>query len=120
MLTDRYLDGVPGGFAGGARRVARAESADRRRASPHIRALNEIARGRGQTLAQLAMAWALRDDRVTSVLVGASSVEQLEANLAAVENLAFDDDELARIDEHAVDTGTSTCGAASSAVGADD
>ena len=64
-----------------------------------------MAAGRGQSLAQMALAWLLRDDRVTSVLIGASSVAQLDANLAAVDRLGFDADELARIDEHAVDAG---------------
>ncbi|BDZ57277.1 hypothetical protein GCM10025872_09340 [Barrientosiimonas endolithica] len=71
----------------------------------HIRALNRIARSRGQSLAQLALAWVLRDPRVTSVLVGASSVEQLENSVGALDNLAFDDAELAKIDKHAVDAG---------------
>ncbi len=70
-----------------------------------IRALTEIAGGRGQTLAQLAIAWTLRNAGVTSALVGASSVQQLEANLAAVSNLRFTAEELAAIDEHAVDMG---------------
>jgi L-glyceraldehyde 3-phosphate reductase len=71
----------------------------------HIRSLNEIATSRGQTLAQLALAWVLRDRRVTSVLVGASSVEQLDDSLGALETLDFSDDELNRIDEHAVEGG---------------
>jgi L-glyceraldehyde 3-phosphate reductase len=70
-----------------------------------IRALNEIAGERGQTLAQMALAWALRDPRVTSVLVGASSVAQLEQNVAALGGPAFSDDELARIDGDAVEGG---------------
>jgi L-glyceraldehyde 3-phosphate reductase len=70
-----------------------------------VRALNEIAAGRGQTLAQLALAWVLRDPRITSTLIGASSVAQLEDNVAAVQNLDFSDDELAAIDQHAVDAG---------------
>jgi L-glyceraldehyde 3-phosphate reductase len=68
-----------------------------------VRALNEIAVRRGQTLAQLAIAWALRDKRVTSALLGASSVEQLDQNVAALERLDFDDAELAEIDRYAVD-----------------
>ena len=64
-----------------------------------------MAKERGQTLAQMALAWLLRDERVTSVLVGASSVEQLDDNLLAVKNLEFSDDELAKIDKHAVDAG---------------
>ena len=71
----------------------------------HIRALNDIAAGRGQSLAQMALAWGLRDERVTSVLIGASRPEQLLDNLGALDNLAFTDDELTAIDEHAVDGG---------------
>jgi L-glyceraldehyde 3-phosphate reductase len=70
-----------------------------------IRALNEIAGRRGQSLAQMALAWTLRDDRVTSTLIGASSVEQLDDSLGALENLAFSDDELAEIDRYATDSG---------------
>ena len=71
----------------------------------HVRALDEIARARGQSLAQLALSWALRDERVTSVLIGASSVAQLEENVAAAGHAAFTDDELAAIDRDAVDAG---------------
>jgi L-glyceraldehyde 3-phosphate reductase len=71
----------------------------------HVRALNEIARARGQSLAQLALAWALRDQRVTSVLIGAGSVAQLEENLAAAGHTAFTADELAAIDRDAVEAG---------------
>ena len=70
-----------------------------------VRALNEIAGGRGQTLAQLALAWALRDPRVTSALIGASSVEQLEQNVAALGGLDFDADELEEIDRYAQEGG---------------
>jgi L-glyceraldehyde 3-phosphate reductase len=70
-----------------------------------VRALNEIAARRGQTLAQMAIAWTLRDPRVTSALVGASSVAQLEGNLGALDNLAFDDEELAEIDRYATEGG---------------
>ena len=104
MLTDRYLNGIPADS-----RAARGGSLSTDllsdEALSHIRSLNEIAAGRGQSLAQLALAWALRDKRVTSVLVGASSVEQLENNLATIGNLDFDDDELTRIEQHAVDSG---------------
>jgi L-glyceraldehyde 3-phosphate reductase len=104
MLTDRYLNGIPADS-----RAARGGSLSTDllsdEALSHIRSLNEIAAGRGQSLAQLALAWALRDKRVTSVLVGASSVEQLENNLATIGNLDFDDDELTRIERHAVDSG---------------
>ncbi|MEN3310855.1 MAG: L-glyceraldehyde 3-phosphate reductase, partial [Actinomycetota bacterium] len=68
-----------------------------------IRALNEIAGRRGQTLAQLALAWTLRDPRVTSTLIGASSVAQLEANVAALDRLELSEDELAEIDRSATD-----------------
>ena len=70
-----------------------------------MRALNEIAGRRGQSLAQLALAWTLRDERVTSTLIGASSVEQLEDNVAALARLDFDDDELEEIDRHAREGG---------------
>jgi len=71
----------------------------------NIRALNDLAARRGQSLAQLALAWCLRDPRVTSVLIGASSVAQLEENVAALDNLQFSDDELGAIDEFAVESG---------------
>jgi L-glyceraldehyde 3-phosphate reductase len=104
MLTDRYLNGIPAGS-----RAAEGTSLDPAMLSEenltHIRALQEIANGRGQQLAQMALAWALRDPRVTSVVIGASSVAQLEGNIAALGNLAFSTAELARIDEHAVEGG---------------
>jgi L-glyceraldehyde 3-phosphate reductase len=71
----------------------------------HIRALNEIAQRRGQSLAQMALAWVARDERVSSVLIGASSVEQLEQNIAALNNLVFSAQELTEIDKHAVEGG---------------
>jgi L-glyceraldehyde 3-phosphate reductase len=71
----------------------------------HVRRLNEIAAARGQKLAQLALQWALRDPRVTSAVIGASSVEQLEDSASAVSTLHFSDDELQQIDQHAVDAG---------------
>lgn len=104
MLTNKYLNGVPADS-----RAAQGKSLDKDlitdEALSHIRALNEIAEERGQSLAQMALAWVLRDKRVTSVLAGASSVKQLEDNVGAVRNLDFTDAELARIDEHAVDSG---------------
>ncbi len=104
MLTDRYLDGIPEGS-----RAAQGKSLDPGMLSEdnitHIRALNDIAAARSQSLAQMALAWALRDPRVTSVLIGASSVGQLEQNVAAVHNLAFSESELAAIDQHAVEGG---------------
>jgi len=80
-----------------------------------VRALNEIASRRGQSLAQLAIAWALRDPRVTSALLGASSVGQLEQNLAALERLTFDPGDLEEIDQYAVDGGINLWSASSSA-----
>jgi L-glyceraldehyde 3-phosphate reductase len=104
MLTDRYLDGVPEDS-----RAARGESLSQTMLSDEnldrIRALNGIAQRRGQTLAQLALAWTLRDPRVTSTLIGASSIEQLDQNLGALQRLDFDDEELAEIDRYAVDSG---------------
>jgi L-glyceraldehyde 3-phosphate reductase len=104
MLTDRYLDGIPPGS-----RAAQGKSLDpsllEEKVLSHVRALDEIARGRGQSLAQLALAWALRDPRMTSVLIGASSVAQLEANLGALDAPPLTDEELAAIDQHAVESG---------------
>jgi L-glyceraldehyde 3-phosphate reductase len=102
LLTSKYLDGVPEDS-----RVRRGLHLSEDLITPenveHARALNEIAGRRGQSLAQLALAWVLRDPRVTSALVGASSVGQLEQNVAALENLDLDDGELAEIDRLAVE-----------------
>jgi L-glyceraldehyde 3-phosphate reductase len=104
MLTDKYLDGIP----------ANSRAAENSSLSPDlltdealekIRGLNEIARGRDQSLAQLALAWTLRDPRMTSTLIGASSVAQLEDSLRALDRLSLSDDELAEIDRYATDTG---------------
>ena len=105
MLTDKYLDGIPEGSR--ARREDGSLSPDllTDEALDKIRALNEIAGRRGQTLAQMALAWTLRDARVTSTLIGASSVRQLEENVAALDNLDFSDDEIDEIDGHATDSG---------------
>jgi L-glyceraldehyde 3-phosphate reductase len=104
MLTDRYLNGIPEDS-----RAARGGSLSPDMLSEenlaHIRALNEIAASRGQSLAQLALAWTLRDPRVTSTLIGASSVAQLEDNVGALQRLDFSDEELAAIDQRAVDAG---------------
>jgi len=105
LLTDRYLDGVPEDS-----RAARSESTlpgdhlDEATLT-HVRALNGIAQNRGQKLAQLALQWALRDERVTSAVIGASSVEQLDANLDALQGPPLTDEELGEIDQNAVDTG---------------
>ena len=104
MLTDKYLHGIPEGSR--ASRVATlSPDLITDEALAKIRALNEIATRRGQTLAQMALAWTLRDPRVTSALIGASSVAQLEDSLGALRDLDFSDDELARIDPLAVDAG---------------
>jgi L-glyceraldehyde 3-phosphate reductase len=104
LLTDRYIDGVPpGSRASRGGSLGQSLLTDQNLAN--VRALNQIARRRGQTLAQMALAWVLRDPRVTSALVGASSVAQLEDNLAALRNLAFAPDELAEIDRYAVEGG---------------
>ena len=105
LLTDRYLRGVPSDS-----RAARAGSslgADRLDEATlrHVRRLEEIARARGQKLAQLALQWALRDTRVTSAVIGASSVEQLDTNLDALAGPPLSDDELAAIDQDAADAG---------------
>jgi L-glyceraldehyde 3-phosphate reductase len=102
MLTDRYLDGIPEGSRA-SRDGSLSPSLIDEQALAKITALNEIAARRGQTLAQLALAWTLRDPRVTSTLVGASSVEQLEANVAALEKLELTEDELAEIDRYATE-----------------
>jgi L-glyceraldehyde 3-phosphate reductase len=102
LLTDKYLDGVPGDSRAGRQgTLSRALLTDERVSA--LRTLNDIAAGRGQSLAQLALAWVLRDPRVTSVVVGASSVRQLEDSVAAIDHATFEPDELAAIDAIAVD-----------------
>ncbi|XVU27632.1 L-glyceraldehyde 3-phosphate reductase [Actinoplanes sp. CA-054009] len=104
MLTDRYLNGVPSDS-----RAAEDKSLSTDLLSDEnlgkIRSLNEVAQRRGQSLAQMAIAWSLRDPRMTSVVLGASSVRQLEANVAALQNTTFTPDELAEIDKHATESG---------------
>ncbi|MGR7023265.1 L-glyceraldehyde 3-phosphate reductase [Geodermatophilus sp. URMC 62] len=104
MLTDKYLGGIPEGSRASQGKSLSTDLLSGE-ALEHVRALNDLARERGQSLAQMALAWALRDERVTSVLIGASSVTQLEQNVAALDRLDFSADELARIDQHAVDAG---------------
>jgi L-glyceraldehyde 3-phosphate reductase len=104
LLTDRYLDGIPADSrvsTGGA--LDAASITDER--LDHVRALDQIARRRGQSLAQLALVWALRDPRMTSLVIGASSVQQLEDNIAALAHPTLSVDELTEIDVHAVDAG---------------
>jgi L-glyceraldehyde 3-phosphate reductase len=104
MLTSKYLDGVPA-----ESRMAENSSLSRdlltEQNVAHIRALDALARRRGQSLAQMALAWCLRDPRMTSIVAGASSVAQLEENLAALDGLDFSAEELAEIDRHAVEGG---------------
>ena len=113
MLTDKYLAGIPEGS-----RASRDGSLSPELLSAEtlakIRALNEVAARRGQSLPQLAIAWALRDRRITSALLGASSVAQLEANVAALERPDFDPDELAEIDRYATESGINLWAASSS------
>src|SRR3954447_14097723 len=104
LLTDRYLNGVPeGSRAAQGRFMSRDMLSDENLA--RVRVLNEVAQRRGQSLAQMAIAWVLRDPRVTSALIGASSARQLDDSLGALDRLDFADDELAEIDKHAVDAG---------------
>src|SRR4051812_11771579 len=104
MLTDRYLDGIPADSRAAKDFYLKKDFINEDNMA-RVKALNEVAQRRGQKLASMALAWVLRDPRVTSALIGASSVEQLETNVAALDNLAFTDDELAEIDRHAVDAG---------------
>ncbi|ADG75868.1 aldo/keto reductase [Cellulomonas flavigena DSM 20109] len=104
LLTDKYLGGAaPAGSRAAGASPFLSEQALSATYLTRARALHEIAAGRGQTLAQLALSWVLRDERITSALVGASSVAQLEDNVAALSAPPLTDDELAAIDEHAVD-----------------
>ncbi|MEU9127993.1 L-glyceraldehyde 3-phosphate reductase [Kitasatospora sp. NPDC048540] len=104
ILTDRYLSGIPADS-----RAAQGKSLDPGAITEEtlhkLRALNDIAARRGQSLAQLALTWLLRDPRMTSALIGASSVAQLEANVAALQGPALGDDEIAEIDRYATDAG---------------
>ena len=105
VLTGKYLNGIPAGSRASLSESSLEPDQLTEATLGHVRALNEIARARGQSLAQLALAWALRDQRVTSVLIGASSVAQLEENLAAAGQAAFTAGELAAIDREAVESG---------------
>jgi L-glyceraldehyde 3-phosphate reductase len=114
MLTDKYLDGIPEGS-----RASRDSSLSPRMLTDEtlakVKALGEIAARRDQSLAQMALAWTLRDPRVTTALIGASSVAQLEANVAALDQLDFGDDELSEIDRYATESGVNLWAASSSA-----
>ena len=101
LLTDRYLHGIPGEDMLTEERLEK------------VRALNDVAARRGQSLAQLALVWALRDPRMTSLVIGASSVAQLETNVAALDNPDLSAEELAEIDKHATDAGINLWAASS-------
>jgi L-glyceraldehyde 3-phosphate reductase len=112
VLTGKYAAGIPDGSR--ASRNTSLSGADLRPETlEHIRALGEIARARGQSMAQLALSWALRDRRITSVLIGVSSVAQLEENVAAVGRTDFTEQELAAIDRDAVESGLNIWAASS-------
>ena len=104
MLTSKYLDGIPEGSRAASEGTLYKDMLSDENLA-RIRGLNAIAEKRGQSLAQMALAWALRDERMTSLVVGASSVKQLEENVKALDNLAFSSDELTEIDEYAVSSG---------------
>ena len=112
LLTDRYLNGIPA-----ESRASQAGSFSKDMLTGQtlakVRALNQLAERRGQTLAQMALAWTLRDPRVTSTLVGASSVAQLEQNLGALDKLAFAPEELTEIDRYATESGINIWAASS-------
>jgi L-glyceraldehyde 3-phosphate reductase len=103
MLTDKYLDGIPPNSRA-TRDGSLSPTLITEETVAKIRALNDIAARRGQSLAQMAVAWVLRDSRVTSALIGVSSLEQLEANVATLDNLDFADDELDEIDRYATES----------------
>jgi L-glyceraldehyde 3-phosphate reductase len=112
LLTDRYLAGIP---AGSRASHPGSFSADllTEKVLGKVQALNQVASRRGQTLAQMALAWTLRDPRITSTLIGASSVAQLEQNVGALEKLEFSADELKEIDRHATESGINLWAASS-------
>jgi L-glyceraldehyde 3-phosphate reductase len=105
LLTDRYLDGIPADSRAARTDTTLPSQHFDEKTLGHVRRLNEIAQDRGQKLAQMALQWVLRDKRVTSAVIGASSVEQLDVNLDALDGPAFTDDELGAIDQDAIDAG---------------
>jgi L-glyceraldehyde 3-phosphate reductase len=113
LLTTKYLGGVPAGSRA-SRNQSLSQDQLNEKTLAHVRALNAIAAERGQSLAQMAISWTLRDSRVTSALVGASSVTQLEENLAAADKTAFAAEEIAAIDKNAVEAGINIWSASSS------
>ena len=112
VLTGKYLGGVPAGSRAAQNGSLSSDQLSEETLA-HVRALAEIARRRDQTLAQMAISWVLRDKRVTSALIGASSVTQLEENLAAARKTEFSEEELAEIDRNAVDAGINIWAASS-------
>jgi L-glyceraldehyde 3-phosphate reductase len=112
VLTTKYLGGVPAGSRA-SRNGSLSQDQLGARTLAHVRALNEIAASRGQTLAQMAISWVLRDQRMTSALIGASSVAQLEENLAASAKTSFTDEETEAIDKDAVEAGINIWAASS-------
>lgn len=115
LLTDKYLEGIPEDSRAGTEGNEFDPSFITEKNLERVRALNEIARRRGQSLAQMALAWNLRLPQVSSVLVGASSARQIEENVAALEKLHFSDEELAEIDQYAVEGGINLWAASSEA-----
>jgi len=113
LLTTKYLDGIPVGSRA-SRNGSLSQDQLSEKTLAHVRALNAIAAERGQSLAQMAVSWTLRDSRVTSALIGASSVAQLEENLAAADKTTFTADEIAAIDRNAVEAGINIWSASSS------
>jgi L-glyceraldehyde 3-phosphate reductase len=113
LLTDRYLRGIPPGSRAARRQSSLSGKLLSRENLARVRALNEIAVRRGQSLAQMAVAWCARDRRVTSVLIGASGLAQIEENLAAFQSPEFSAEELAEIDRYAVDGGINLWAASS-------
>jgi L-glyceraldehyde 3-phosphate reductase len=113
LLTTKYLDGIPAGSRA-SRNGSLSQEQLNEKTLAHVRALNSIAGARGQSLAQMAISWTLRDPRVTSALVGASSVAQLEENLAAAGQTTFSAEEIAAIDKNAVEAGINIWSASSS------
>jgi L-glyceraldehyde 3-phosphate reductase len=105
LLTGKYIDGIPEGSRASRPSNTIDTSKINDDTAQRLHGLQEIATSRGQSLAQLALAWALRDQRMTSLVIGASSVKQLDENLAALDNLDLSDDELARIDDFAIESG---------------
>ena len=112
VLTGKYLNGIPEGSRATQRGSLTSDQLSEETLG-HVRALAGVAGRRGQSLAQMAISWVLRDQRVTSALIGASSVTQLEENLAAAQKTGFSDEELAQIDRHAVDAGINIWAASS-------